>query len=122
MLLRLIPNVFYRTLDEGLDLFVGGLGFRVLHRNETLAILGRDGIKVSVVANAVLAATDRPELALETDSIADECRAIGARRPDLLHPNLPAVTARPWGALEFALLDKTGVCVIVRQWPESPPP
>jgi hypothetical protein len=25
--------------------------------------------------------------------------------------------ARPWGALEFSLLDKTGVCVVFRQWP-----
>jgi len=23
---------------------------------------------------------------------------------------------RPWGALEFAVLDKTTVCVVFRQW------
>jgi hypothetical protein len=41
---------------------------------------------------------------------------ISSRRPDLLHPNAKEVAKRPWGAQEFAVLDKTGVCVIFRQW------
>ncbi len=28
------------------------------------------------------------------------------------------VTKRPWGALEFAVLDKTTVCIVFRQWPK----
>ena len=47
-------------------------------------------------------------------------RRTAARRPDLLHPNLPTVRLRPWGAREFALLDSTTVCVVVRQWPDAP--
>lgn len=41
---------------------------------------------------------------------------IASKRPEILHPNLKAVTSRPWGAREFAVRDCTGVCVIFRQW------
>ena len=116
MLLRLIPKVFYRTLDEGLVLFVDALGFAVLHRDETLAVVGREGLKVYVEVDPRLAGEDRPELAIETDAIEEDRAFVGARRPDLLHPNLPDVKARPWGAKEFAVLDSTGVCVVFRQW------
>ncbi|MDB6057769.1 MAG: hypothetical protein JWO95_1613, partial [Verrucomicrobiales bacterium] len=61
---------------------------------------------------------DRPEIALETDTIEDLHLEISAKRPDLLHPNLSVITKRPWGALEFGLRDKTDVCVVFRQWPE----
>jgi hypothetical protein len=27
---------------------------------------------------------------------------------------------RPWGAKEFAVVDKTTVCVVFRQWPTKP--
>ncbi len=59
----------------------------------------------------------QPEIAIEADNIDEIYEDIFARRPDVLHPNLPRVTKRPWGALEFSLLDKTGVCVVFRQWP-----
>ena len=32
------------------------------------------------------------------------------------HPNLRDVTARPWGASEFALPGASRVCVVPRQW------
>jgi hypothetical protein len=41
---------------------------------------------------------------------------ISARRPDLLHPNLPEVTLREWNAREFAVRDPTSVCVVFRSW------
>jgi hypothetical protein len=107
MMIRLIPKVFFERMEEGLDLFVDGLGFTVLHHDGDLAVVGRDGAK------------DRPEISIETDTIEEIHREVAAKRPDLLHPNLPRVTQRPWGALEFALLDKTGVCVVFRQWPEQ---
>ena len=116
MMIRLIPKVFFDRMDEGLDLFVNGLGFQVLHQDSELAVVGKDGAKAYVVESAEYAAKDRPEIAIETDSIGDIYKDISSRRPDLLHPNLPRVTKRPWGALEFSLLDKTGVCVVFRQW------
>jgi hypothetical protein len=33
-----------------------------------------------------------------------------------LHPNGKTIEKKPWGSREFALLDKTGVCVIFRQF------
>ena len=117
MMIRLIPKIFFQRMEEGLDLFVNGLGFTVLHQDDTLAVVGRDGAKAYVVESPEYAVKDRPEIAIETDNIEEIYQDISARRPDLLHPNLSRVTKRPWGALEFALRDKTDVCVVFRQWP-----
>ncbi|TWT33559.1 Bleomycin resistance protein [Posidoniimonas corsicana] len=118
MLLRLIPKIFFNHMAEGLDLFVDGLGFEVLHQDDSLAVVARDGAKAYVVESPEYAAKDRPEVAIETDTIDEVHADIAARRPDLLHPNVPEPTDRPWGAREFAVLDQTGVCVVFRQWPE----
>lgn len=116
MLTAAIPKVFYADLETGLDLFVGGAGMELLYRDDDLAVVGRDHAKVYLCLDADLAAGDRPELALETDDIEAEFAAVVARRPDLLHPNLPRVTRRPWGPREFALLDRTTVCLVFRDW------
>jgi hypothetical protein len=117
MIIRLVPKIFFDHMEDGLDLFVNCLGFTVLHQDNSLAVVGRDGAKAYVVESPEYAAKDRPEIAIETDSINEVYREISEKRPDVLHPNLPRVTRRPWGALEFSLLDKTGVCVVFRQWP-----
>ncbi|WP_158880329.1 hypothetical protein [Rhodanobacter sp. L36] len=116
MLLRLIPKVFYADINVGLDLFVRCLGFEILHQDESISVLGRDGAKVYLMQNAELAALDRPELAIETDDITAIYEEIKARAPEVLHPNMPAIKRRPWGAQEFAVLDSTTVCVVFRQW------
>ncbi len=117
MMIRLIPKIFFDRMEEGLDLFVNGLGFTVLHQDGTLAVVGRDGAKAYVMESPEYAAKDRPEIAIETDTIHELFEEISAKRPDLLHPNLSRVTARPWGALEFSVLDPSHVCVVFRQWP-----
>lgn len=119
MMIRLIPKVFFDHMDEGLDLFVDGLGFEVLYQDDSLAVVAKDGAKAYIVESSEYAAKDRPEVAIETDTIDEIFAKVSTRRPELLHPNLPQVTKRPWGALEFSLLDKTGVCVVFRQWPEQ---
>jgi len=116
MITRLIPKIFFDHMSEGLDLFVDALGFEVKHRDGTLAVVERDGAKAYVVESPEYAAKDRPEIALETDDIEALFAEISFKRPELLHPNLPRVTRRPWGAQEFAVLDATGVCVVFRQW------
>ena len=121
LMLRLIPKVFFARMEEGLDLFVNGLGCQVLYRDDSIAVVEREGVKAYVVESPEFAAKDRPELAIETQCIEALFEEISARRPDLLHPNLPRVTKRPWGALEFSLRDKTHVCVVFRQWPEEAP-
>lgn len=117
MMIRLVPKVFFDRMEQGLDLFVDGLGFDVLYQDDSLAVVGRDGAKAYVVESPEYAAKDRPELAVETDTIEEIFQDVSTRRPDLLHPNVPRVTLRPWGALEFAVRDKTDVCVVFRQWP-----
>jgi hypothetical protein len=119
MLLRLIPKVFYADIEVGLDLFMRGLGFQLLYRDDSICVLGRDGAKVYLMENAELAALDRPELAIETDDIAAIYADVCQRAPELLHPNSSTVQHKPWGAQEFAVLDSTTVCVVFRQWPAT---
>lgn len=116
MLTALIPKVFYADVAVGLDLFVDGIGMSIGHRDADLVVLVRDRAKVYLVEDAEFAARDRPELAIETDDIEAEYAQIAGRRPDLLHPNLARVTARAWGAREFAVRDATQVCVVFRDW------
>ncbi len=113
---NVIPKVFYEDVGVGIDLFVDGIGMEILHRDDDLVVVARDGAKVYLVQDAVYAAKDRPELGIETDDIDAIHAEIKARRPDLLHPNLPEVTLREWGAREFAVLDRTTVGVVFRQW------
>ncbi|MGA8144633.1 MAG: hypothetical protein WB987_12145 [Candidatus Acidiferrales bacterium] len=116
MMNRLVPKIFYDKLDDALDLFVACLGFKVLHRDATFAVVERDGAKAYLVESSEFAAKDRPELAIETNTIHELYDEIASRRPDMLHPNSKAVETKPWGAREFAIRDKTQVCVIFRQW------
>jgi hypothetical protein len=116
MITRLIPKIFFSRMNDGFDLFVDCLGFKVLYQDGSLAVVEREGAKAYIVESEEDAAKDRPEIALETDDINGIYADISSRRPDLLHPNSPRVTMKPWGAREFALLDRTGVCVIFRQW------
>lgn len=116
MFKNLIPKIFYERMDDGLGLFVDGLGFEVLYRDAGLAVVARDGAKAYIVESPECAARDRPELAIETDDIDAVHREISARVPHLLHPNSSKVALKPWGAREFAVLDATTVCVVFRQW------
>jgi hypothetical protein len=116
MMTRLIPNIFYSSLSEGLDLFVKCLGFKVLHQDAAFAVVERDGAKAHIVENAQSAAKDRPQITIETDSIDDLYSEISSRAPQMLHPNSKRIEKKPWGAREFGVLDKTDVCVVFRQF------
>jgi hypothetical protein len=118
MMIRLIPKIFVHHMEDGIDLFVNCMGFKVQHQDGSLAVVGRDGAKAYVVESPEYAAKDRPEISIETDTIEEIYNEISAKRPEALHPNLPRITKQPWGSLEFSLLhDKSGVCVVFRQWP-----
>lgn len=116
MLLRLIPKLFYADIEDGLDLFVGTLGFRVLYRDKGIAVVERGFAKAYLIEDAEFAAKDRPEITVETDTINEIFAEVSAGRPDMLHPNAAEVSKKPWGALEFAVRDRTGLCVVFRQW------
>jgi hypothetical protein len=113
---RLIPKVFFNHLSEGLDLFAGCLGFQVLYKDESLAVVARDTAKAYLVESPEFAAKDRPEITIETDTIEAFYTEISSRRPEMLHPNSKVVAKKPWGAQEFAVRDKTDVCIVFRQW------
>ena len=119
MLKNLIPKIFYDRLQDGLELFVEGLRFQVLYRDDDMAVVARDGAKAYLVQSPEFAVKDRPELAIETDAIDAIFQEVSSHAPQLLHPNSKAVTLRPWGAREFAVRDKTDVCVRFRQWPAA---
>lgn len=116
---NLIPKIFYDRLEDGLAFFVDALGFAVLYQDADMAVVARDGAKAYLVENAEWAAKDRPELGIEVDDIEAVHAELAARAPQRLHPNLPTVRLRPWGAREFAMLDPSTVCVVFRQWPKT---
>jgi hypothetical protein len=119
MFKNLIPKIFYARLQDGLDFFVDDLGFSVLHQDSGMAVIARDGAKAYLVENAECSALDRPELSIDTDQIDAVFAEMAARAPQLLHPNSNRITLKPWGSREFAMLDKTTVCVVFRQWPDQ---
>jgi hypothetical protein len=116
MMTRLIPNIFYTSLQDGLDLFVTCLGFTVLHQDENLAVVERDVAKAYLIESAEFADKDRPQITIETDTIDAVYADIIATCPQMLHPNSNNLERKPWGSLEFAVRDKTDVCVVFRQW------
>jgi len=116
MFKNLIPKIFYDRLQDGLEFFVDALGFEVQYRDAHLAVVARDGAKAYIVESPEYAAKDRPELGIDTDDVDAIFREMSARAPQLLHPNSNVVSAKPWGSREFAMLDKTTVCVIFREW------
>ena len=116
---NLIPEIFYDQLQQGLDFFHEGLGFQLLHQDETLAVVTRDGANPYLVQSPEYAAKDRPELAVETDDIETTYAEMAARAPQLLHPNARIIALKPWGAWEFAMRDSTSVCIIFREWPTN---
>jgi hypothetical protein len=119
VLKNLIPKIFYDHLQDGLDFFIDGLGFEILYRDDDLAVIGRDSAKAYIVQSPEYAAKDRPELGIDTDDVDSIYRELSERVPHLLHPNSSAPALKPWGSREFAMLDKTTVCVVFREWPET---
>lgn len=117
MFKNLIPKVFYNRMEDGLDFFVKGLGFQILYQDAAMAVIVRDGAKAYLVQSPEYAAKDRPELSIETDDVDAIYKELSARCPNLLHPNAATVSLKPWGSREFAMLDKTTVCVNFREWP-----
>ena len=75
MMIRLVPKIFFNRMEEGLDLFVSCLAFTVLHQDDSLAVVGRDGAKAYVMESPEYALKDRPEIAIETDTIEEIGRA-----------------------------------------------
>jgi hypothetical protein len=117
---KLIPNIFYEDIKDGLSLFVDclefSIGYNDLDSANPCCIVQKDTLSVFLFQNKEFADKDRPEIRLHTDNIEAAFAKISRTHPQFLHPNLNRITLRPWGAREFALKDNTDVCVIVQQW------
>ncbi|MEN9569995.1 MAG: hypothetical protein RL172_1226 [Bacteroidota bacterium] len=117
--LKLVPNVFYTNIYEGLKLFVDCLQFSIGHAElnaaQPFCVVEKDGVCINLFQNEPLANEHYPEFRLVTNDIEAVYATISATHPQLLHPNLNKVTLRPWGAKEFAIKDKQ-VGIIFQQW------
>lgn len=116
---KLVPNVYYQNINDGLRLFVDCLEFRIGHQElkseNPFCVIEKDGLQVYLFEHAKLAREHNPEFRLVTNSIDEVYRKVSSSHPDFLHPNLSVITLRPWGAKEFALRDNQ-VCIIFQQW------
>ena len=116
---KLVPSVFYEDITDGIKLFVDCLNFSITHQelniSQPYCVLEKDGISLLLFQDKALARAHYPELRLVTQNIADVFAQVSSSHPHLLHPNLDKVTRRPWGALEFAILDKQ-VGIRFQQW------
>ena len=116
---KLVPSVFYIDISDGLKMFVDCLQFSVEHEElkntQPYCLLEKDGIRIMLFQDRQLANEHFPELRLETNNIEEVFAKISASHSHLLHPNLSKVTIRPWGAKEFAILDKQ-IGIRFQQW------
>jgi len=117
---KLVPNIFFEDIKDGLNLFVDCLEFNIgyndLNSESPCCVVQKDALAVFLLQNKEYADKDRPEIRLHTDNIEEVYTKISMTHPQFLHPNLKTITLRPWGAKEFAIRDNTNVCVIIQQW------
>jgi len=116
---KVIPKIFYSDIKVGLDLFIDCLGFTIKYSEpggeHPFYIVDRDGVTLFLHEDDEYAKKDRPEIRLDTDDIEALHSELMGKNLKFFHPNLSAVKLQPWGLKEFALLDKSGVCVIIQQ-------
>lgn len=117
---KLVPNVFYADIKDGLELFVECLAFSIgyndLNSQEPCCVVNKDELSVFLIQSKEFADKDRPEIRLHTNNIDEVYAKVAETHPQFLHPNLSKVTLRPWGAREFAIKDSTDICIVVQQW------
>ena len=116
---KLIPNVYYPDINDGLKLFIDCLEFSIGHEElkseNPFCVIEKNGLQMYLFEHKKLAGEHNPEFRLVTDNIDEVYEKVNASHPEFLHPNLSKVTLRPWGAREFALRDNQ-VCIIIQQW------
>lgn len=117
---KLVPNIFFEDIKDGLDLFVDclefSIGYNDLKSDNPCCIVQKDTLAIFLFQNKEYADKDRPEIRLQTHDIEEVYAKVSKTHPQFLHPNLKTITLRPWGAKEFALKDNSNVCVIIQQW------
>ena len=116
---KLVPNIFYSDINEGLKFFVGCLEFTIGHEElkskNPFCVIERDGLRINLFENKELANEHNPEFRLVTKNIEEVYKKVSQSHLQYLHPNLSKITLRPWGAKEFALMDGQ-LGIIIQEW------
>ena len=116
---KLVPNVYYVNIDNGLKFFVDCLEFTIghseLNSKPPFCVVEKDGLRINLFQDVKYAEEHNPEFRLVTDNIEEIYEKVKTKYPEFLHPNLNAITLRPWGAKEFALRDEQ-ICIIIQKW------
>lgn len=116
---KLVPNIFYADIQDGLRFFIDCLGFTIGHEElrsaNPFCVIEKNGLRINLFQNKELANEHNPEFRLVTDDIEEVYKKVSSSHPEYLHPNLKVITIRPWGAKEFALTDKQ-IGMIIQQW------
>jgi hypothetical protein len=116
---KLVPNVYYQDIKDGLKLFIDCLQFSIGHEElkseNPFCVIEKNELQIYLFENKGLAKEHNPEFRLVTNNIGEVYEKVSSSHPEFLHPNLSKITPRPWGAKEFALRDHQ-VCIIIQQW------
>lgn len=116
---KLVPNIYYVDIRDGLKMFIDCLEFSIGHEElkskDPFCVIEKNGLQIYLFEHEDLAKEHQPEFRIVTDQIDEAYSKVSSSHPEFLHPNLNKVTLRPWGAKEFALRDHQ-VCIIFQQW------
>jgi hypothetical protein len=116
---KLVPNIFYVDINDGLKIFVDCLNFTIGHNeiksSQPFCVLEKDGLRINLFENAEHAKEHNPEFRLVTKNIKEVYEKVSNSHPEFLHPNLKVITLRPWGAKEFALMDNQ-LGIRIQEW------
>ena len=116
---KLVPNVYYLDIKDGLKLFVDCLEFSIGHEElkskNPFCVIEKGELQMYLFEDKALAKEHNPEFRLVTNGIDEAYKKISSSHPEFLHPNLSKVTLRPWGAKEFAITDKQ-LGIVIQQW------
>ena len=116
---KLVPNIFYSNIKDGLKMFVDCLEFKIEHdeinSSQPFCVLKKENLRINLFENELLAKEHSPEFRLVTNNIEEVFSKVSNFHPEFLHPNLNNITIRPWGAKEFAIMDKQ-IGIVIQQW------
>lgn len=93
---KLVPNIFYVDIADGLKMFVDCLGFEIGHDERTshqpFCVVEKDGLRINLFQNAESAKEHNPEFRLVTKNIEEVYNKVSRSHPEFLHPNLKEIT------------------------------
>lgn len=108
MITKLTPVIEYPSVPEALPFYTEKLGFEAFITEGDpihMAFVRRDNAELQLTTCQSEKIPYAPLFRVMVDNVREIHAEIKDRAPDILHPNLPEPTDRPWGCTEFAVLD-----------------